>query len=223
MEGIARILSTKKLLPHQKQRLLNAGLRIVEADFINIEYRDADMTGLKSHLIFTSQNAVKSIVQHKNAAILKGKPCFCVGKKTKSLLEQNHFEVVAQTDHASDLASVIVEKYAWFGFTFFSGNLRRGDLPETLSENHIDFNEIEVYNTRLTPHKIKTPVEGILFFSPSGVRSYLEQNKIKNEACFCIGITTADALKDVTKNIAIANTPNIESVIVQVIKQFKNI
>ncbi|MBC9794621.1 uroporphyrinogen-III synthase [Sinomicrobium weinanense] len=223
MQDTLRILSTKKLLPCQKDLLLHAGFQMVEADFIKVEYRDVDLSQVRDHLIFTSRNAVKSVLQHKGCGALKQKNCFCVGKKTRALLEQNGFNVITYTDYAAALAAEILQKYAHLSFTFFSGNLRRGDLPDTLTRHNIDFNEIESYTTRLTPHEIKTPVSGILFFSPSGIRSYLEKNTINDEVCFCIGTTTAGALEKITKNIVIANTPDVESTIASTAKYFKKI
>ena len=73
--------------------------------------------------------------------------------------------------------------------------------------------------TPLTPQNIKGEnVDAILFFSPSGVESYLKDNKIKNEICFCIGETTASALENKTKNIIIAEQPTIEDVIEVIIR-----
>ncbi|TEB40719.1 uroporphyrinogen-III synthase, partial [Flavobacterium circumlabens] len=106
-------------------------------------------------------------------------------------------------------------------FTFFSGNLRRETLPQALKEADVKFNEIQVYDTSLTPQKIKTAPDAILFFSPSGVESYLKENIIKKEKCFCIGETTADALEKITKNIIIADQPTVEDVIEDVIEEYK--
>ena len=107
--------------------------------------------------------------------------------KTKDLLTQNGFNVIAYTDYASDLAEIIALVYKKENYTFFSGNLRRDVLPTILKENKITFNEIEVYETNLTPKKISSKFDGILFFSPSAVESYLKLNTIKDEICFCIG------------------------------------
>jgi uroporphyrinogen-III synthase len=78
-----------------------------------------------------------------------------------------------------------------------------------------------VYETTLTPQKIKNSVEAILFFSPSGVESYLKDNTLKKEVCFCIGETTAEALQKTTKNIIIAENPTIEDVIEECINEYK--
>jgi uroporphyrinogen-III synthase len=84
----------------------------------------------------------------------------------------------------------------------------------------IPFEEIEVYKTVLTPTAITSKPNGILFFSPSGVESYLKQNTITDETCFAIGTTTAEALESITTNIIIANQPTVENVIIQCIKHY---
>jgi uroporphyrinogen-III synthase len=146
---------------------------------------------------------------------------FCVGLKTKALLEENGFNVDVYVDYASDLAEIITLIYSNESFTFFSGNLRKETVPEALKEANVNFNEIQVYETTLTPQKIKTAVDGILFFSPSAIESYLMQNKIKNEICFCIGNTTAEALEKITRNIIIADQPSVENVIEYVIEEYR--
>ncbi len=217
-----RILSTKVLLPNQKQFLLNANFSVVETDFIQIQYKLFELNHTNETLIFTSQNAVLSILQHPNIEALKQKTVFCVGLKTKALLEENGFKVEAYTGYAVDLTEIISLVYSDSSYTFFSGNLRRDVLPEMLKENSVIFNEIEVYETIITPQKINTKPDGILFYSPSGVESYLKENKITDEMCFCIGNTTANALQTITENIIIANQPSVENVIIQCINYYKS-
>ena len=100
--------------------------------------------------------------------------------------------------------------------------MRRDTLPEALKKAGVRCNEVEVYETVLTPHKITSPTDGLLFFSPSGVASYLRENCITNQECFCIGTTTAEALQNVTENIIVANKPSIENVIIQCINYYKD-
>ncbi len=216
------ILSTKKLLPHQKQVLLDANISVVEEDFIETKIKNFELTQVHDNLIFTSQNAVLSILEHPNCDDLKTKNVFSVGMKTKDLLTENGFNVIAYTGYASDLAEIISLIYSKERFTFFSGNLRRDVVPDTLKENGIIFNEIEVYETNITAKKITTKLDGILFFSPSGVESYVQLNSIKDETCFCIGETTAEALENKKiKNIIIAEKPSVEDVISEVIEYYK--
>lgn len=221
MSNPVQILSTKILSPLHKQELKKYGIELIEADFIKTTNKSFELKDLNENLIFTSQNAVHSVLSHPKSEELKKKNVYCVGLKTKILLSDNGFNVVAYTGYASDLAEIITLIYAKESYTFFSGNLRRDILPETLKENGITFNEIEVYETSLQPQKIKANPEAILFFSPSGVKSYLKDNTIKKEICFCIGETTAEALSKITKNIIVADQPTIEDVIEDVIHEYK--
>ena len=216
-----QILSTKTLLNNQREALVNAGFNVIEADFIKTKSNPFQLNEINENLIFTSQNAVQSFLLDPKSAELKSKNVFCVGLKTKIMLSENGYNVVAYTGYAEDLSEIITLIYSSESYTFFSGNLRRETLPKALKEAKIKFNEIQVYETALTPQKIKVPVEAILFFSPSGIESYVKENKIKNETCFCIGTTTASALEGITKNIVIADQPTIEDVIEDVIAEYK--
>ena len=216
-----QILSTKKLSGEQKQALTDANLDVIDVNFIQTQNKSFELKDLNENLIFTSQNSVHSILSNPKAEELKSKNVFCVGLKTKILLSESGFNVVAYTGYASDLAEIITLIYRSESYTFFSGNLRRETLPQALKKADVKFNEIQVYETSLTPQKIKTVVDAILFFSPSGVESYLKENTIKKETCFCIGETTADALHKITKNIIIADQPTVEDVIEDVIEEYK--
>jgi uroporphyrinogen-III synthase len=217
------ILSTKKLLPNQKQVLLDANFALIDEDFIETKIKNFDLSKVNDNLIFTSQNAVQSVLQHQKCDELKNKNVFSVGMKTKDLLTENGFNVIAYTGYAADLAEIISLIYGKESYTFFSGNLSRDVLPNTLKENGIAFNEIEVYETNITSKKIKEKTDGILFFSPSAVESYFRLNTIKEEMCFCIGETTAEALENKKiKNIIIADKPTVENVINEVIEYYKN-
>ncbi|KFF19482.1 uroporphyrinogen-III synthase [Flavobacterium hydatis] len=217
-----QILSTKVLSSIQKQELQKANIDVVEANFIETQNTPFKIQDINENLIFTSQNAVHSILSDPKSEELKSKNVFCVGLKTKILLSESGFNVVAYTGYAADLAEIITLIYANESYTFFSGNLRRETLPKALKDAGIKLNEIKVYETTLTPQKINSAVDGILFYSPSGIESYLKENTIKNEICFCIGDTTAEALENITKNIIIADQPTVEDVLEDVIAEYSN-
>ncbi len=172
MANTINILSTKKLSPNQNQTMISAGFEVIEKDFIATKSINFELSNVNDNLIFTSQNAVESVLEHPKCGDLKGKNV-------------------------------------------------RDVLPNTLKENQVTFNEIEVYQTSFTSHKMKSKHDGILFFSPSAVESYLKTNSIKNEVCFCIGETTAEALENrKIKKIVIAEQPTIENVIAEVIEYY---
>lgn len=221
MQKPIRIVATKKLSERQKQQLLSANFSVYDENFISIQNKNFKIENSNDYLIFTSQNAVESVLINKKIAEIKTKKCFCVGEKTKALLEENGFEVIEHSDYAAELASIICNQYSKNSFTFFCGNIRRDFLPDALRLVQIELDEIEVYETILTTHKITFIPDGIMFFSPSGVQSFLQENKIEDENCFCIGNTTAEALKYVTPNRIIANQPNVESTIMKCIEYYR--
>lgn len=217
------ILSTKTLSVEQRQVFIDADFDLLEQDFIEIKNNLFELDKINDNLIFSSQNAVLSLMEQTDWEVLKTKTVFCVGIKTKELLEQNGFTVSVYMDYASELAEIITLIYRQESYTFFSGNLRKETLPDALKSASITFNEIEVYQTTLAPFKISDQenFDGIMFFSPSAVESYLSNNTIKKEVCFCVGTTTAAALESKkVKNIVIAEIPTIEDVIIEVIEYY---
>lgn len=213
-----QIVATKKLLENQKSYFLNSNFELTEEDFISIENVGFELENINEYLIITSQNAVESILLNSKLSELQLHKCFCVGVKTKALLERNGFEVLVSSDYSAELVSVICNQYQKSSFTFFSGSLRRDILPEAMLLAQVNFDEVVIYKTILQSHKIDFKPDGILFFSPSGVESYLQENNITDETCFCIGKTTAEALE--TNNTLIANQPTIENTIIQCINYY---
>jgi uroporphyrinogen-III synthase len=212
-----QILSTKKLSKALKKKLSDAKIELVAKNFIQTKSISFETPQLNDYLIFTSKKAVKSVLKLKNVHSIS---CLCVGSKTKNFLEKKGFTVIENANYAEDLIQIIEAKYKENSFTFFCGTIRKNTIPTYFQQNTIDFNEVIVYETQLKPHKIDQAFDGILFFSPSGVTSFLENNSVENKPCFCIGTTTAKAVENRTKNITIAAQPTVENVIDEVIKYY---
>lgn len=217
-----KILATKTLLLTQKQLLIAADFEVEETDFISIKNQDFDFESKSCDaLIFCSQNAVYSALMHPKCSEMKTKSVFCVGLKTKNLLTENGFNVMAYTGYADDLCQIMTLVYPNFRYTFLSGNLRKDTIPDGLKNAGIAVAEIQIYETLLAPKKLKTTFDAILFFSPSAVKSYLKNNKITKELCFCIGNTTALEVEKHSKNAIVAAYPTIESVIEACLEEFR--
>lgn len=209
------VLSTKKLNQIQLQTFQNKLVTVIHHDFIRTQPKNFELQQINDFLIFTSQNAVLGILEHTAFQTIKQKPVLCVGIKTKALLEKNGFHVLACEKGAKALIAIIENQYKKESFTFFCGQNRLDTLPDYFNSNQITWNTYEVYQTELTPVKIENELDGILFFSPSGVESFFIKNKINpNQVAFCIGETTAEtAQKKEFQKVEIAQEPSIESVI----------
>lgn len=218
-----RILSTKKLLDPQRELLLNKGFRLVEADFIKIEYTDISATRFYPYIIVTSQNGVKSIEKNGLTAKLKESFFFCVGTKTAEAINRLGLHVSGTFLSAEELGNHLVIYENTKAFTYFCGNIRRKELPELLTQNNIVLEEVVAYKTLFSPQRINGMFDGVLFYSPSLVESYFFSNTLVNGTAFCIGETTATAALAYTQKIVTATKPTIENVIVQVVKYFEKV
>lgn len=217
------VLSTKKLLQNQKELLLNAGVTFVEYDAIKTEYLDFEMPQQVRFAIFTSQNGVLSYLnsQPHNNQKRSIEKVFCVGEKTKALLEENGLKVTKMAQNSSELGDFIVKKYKNEQFYYFCGSKRRDELPEIINASENELFEVKTYKTTLNSKKFNQNWDGILFFSPSGVVSFTEKNEIGNSVVFCIGETTASEAKKYTQKVVVANNTSIESVIAKTVKILK--
>lgn len=216
------ILSTKILSLAQKELLLNANQSFVEYDAIKIDFIPFKIDFDYDYFVFTSQNGVRSFLKKNNGSSVVGNKAFCVGEKTKSLLEQNGLKVIEMAKNSEELGQIISKTYKNASFLIFSGNLRRPELSEVLDKNGIRFKEIEAYRTQLNYKKFDRSFNTILLFSPSGVTSYVNQNELKHSLAICIGDTTAKEAKKYTNQISIATKPTVENVLVQAIKHSKH-
>jgi|SRR5690606_10065709 len=212
------VLSTKILSLAQKNLLLNSGIGLVEYDAIKINFTDFKLPGYIKNAVITSQNTVQAIAR-KDIRIGR---CFVVGSKTAHLLSEQGYNVVETADYSKDLAAIITNNYSEENFTLFCGNRRREELPSILKEHNIQLNEVEVYRTHLDPVTFEQKFDGIMFYSPSGVKSFISANILNSTQAFCIGDTTATEIAKHTKHIITATKPSIENVIVQVVKKFKD-
>ncbi|MEL6812329.1 MAG: uroporphyrinogen-III synthase [Bacteroidota bacterium] len=216
------ILSTKKLTSSQRELLLNSGLRFVEYDAIAITPLNFEAPKEVENAIFTSKNAVTSILFRD----IQIENCFCVGEKTKTLLEENGYKVTKSAKNSTELAHFISKIHTNEAFLYFCGKERLDALPNILKTEKIIFSEIKTYKTDLKLKKFEQKWDGILFFSPSGVESYFSSNPTLEEDvakchAFCIGETTATAAKKYTDRVITANTTSVESVIAKTVKTLK--
>ncbi|MBA3674102.1 MAG: uroporphyrinogen-III synthase, partial [Chitinophagaceae bacterium] len=125
--------------------------------------------------------------------------------------------------NAEDLSNVILKDEEIKKVHFFCGNQRRDELPNKLKAEGIEVEEIIVYETIETPQKMsRKQYDGILFFSPSAVKSYFSLNKLNEEIqVFAVGKTTADSiLQNDKREIITAEIPGEENMIDLVISHF---
>jgi uroporphyrinogen-III synthase len=213
-----KVLSTKKLSSHQLGLFNNTSINIETYNAVSIEKQAFKNDGQIENALVTSQNSARLI----NEANTQIKNVFCVGEKTSILLQENNYNVVKTAKNACELADFIIKNNKNDSFVFFCGNIRRDELPDLLAENRIDFSEKIIYKTSLNFQVFNNKFDGVLFFSPSGVQSYIQENSLKNSVVFCIGNTTASEAKKYASNVIVADQSTIENTIALAIHYFKS-
>ena len=103
------VLSTKILTPSQKELFLNSGLGLVEYDALKIEQTDVKIPFNYTNYIFTSKNAAKVFLNQSERLEKSKFRAYCVGEKTKALLEENGVKVVEMAQNASELAEILLK------------------------------------------------------------------------------------------------------------------
>ena len=209
------ILSTKELATPQTD-LFKKEIGFKMSDFISIRYNRLKPNLIKNsieNVVITSQNGVEALLQNFSQAELSFKNIYCVGRRTKRKIERQISKVTHVENTAKELAKYLIKQKDIQEITFFCGNKKRDELTEILVKNNVKVNEIEVYRTLLNTRKFDDKFDGILFYSPSGIESYLVDNNNFDAVAFCIGLTTAFEAEKHFKKVEVAKLPTIESVI----------
>jgi len=222
LEKIFQVYSTKKLTADQLH-LFGDGITVGSDDFIQINNNRISQALLNSaieNVVITSKKAVESLLINCDPKNLRFKNIYCVGRKTKRLVERKIGKVKHTENSAKLLAQYLLAQIEEKEITFFCSDQRLNDLPDLLSENGIKVNEVEAYQTKYSPSTVDDKTEGVLFFSPSAVKSYLLKND-SGKIAFCIGETTAAEARLHFKEIRTAKFPSVEGVAEMVNSYYK--
>jgi len=233
MQNKIQILCTKKISNSFIQLAEENNISIDELNFIKTEEsvseeirkRILELSKQNITAIFTSSNAVNAVEK-----IVSGRlnwKIYCTEPGTKKNIE-NAFEnasVAGSATDATELSEIIIGDNPVKQIVFFCGNQRRDLLPDKLNANGIRVEELIVYKTIANPRLVSKNYDGILFFSPSAVRSFFSINEIQSETIlFSIGKTTAEEVKNYSNNATIiSDIPDTKKLIAEVIKHFSTI
>jgi uroporphyrinogen-III synthase len=231
MQSKIPILCTRPLPASLLQEAADAGIAIDEISFIETEsilsvevQQEIELVSTEiATVVFTSMNAVDAVT-----IFLDGHQpewmIYSIGTATGRLVKEYFGEerIAGTANDASALAELIAEDRFTDEVIFFCGDQRRDELPDILKQHNIEVNEIVVYQTIEVPRKITKEYFGILFFSPSAVRSFFKVNKVESKTIlFAIGNTTANEIKKFSSNkIIVSDEPGKENLVQKMIEYF---
>ncbi len=230
-----KILVTRELDELSEIQAKKMGLDVVVEPMIRIEFAEnskelaAQINATDYDAIaFTSQNSVKAfseIIFREKIKIPQVK-IFAIGDSTGSLLKLLDVDpLIPQKNDAVELAELITRNKNIRTVLFPCADHHLYDLPEWLRRQGIRVNEMMVYSTILLKRKIEmNGITGIIFMSPSAVKSFFFANKnMDSIPCFAIGRTTAEELKRTTSNpVLIADRPDVKAIFEKIGEYFSS-
>lgn len=182
---------------------------------------------LKKHsLIFTSSNGVNSFFKNgfkpnEDFTAKNYNKIYCVGEKTKREVRKHGFGTFKMLKNAETLSKFIITYCQDENFLHFCGNLAISVLDNELPLQNIQYKKVTVYNTEETQPLIAEKYHAVVFFSPSGVRSFAKYNSFEDTMLFSIGNTTSNELKKHTSEPVITSDGNnLQSVLKLIQKKF---
>ncbi|TDW95734.1 uroporphyrinogen-III synthase [Dinghuibacter silviterrae] len=215
------ILSTKILDDRARSFARSRGWSLREEEFITTRPLPWDPPPMDTRTvaIFTSAAGVvrlgdpAAVMPPGGAApavaCLSGKTLDTVVKRLPSA------KLVCTAANSAALAHALVADGRFTKAVFFCARAHRPELPQILQKAGIDVTEVPVYETTGVSITIDTPYDAVLFFSPSGVDSFFQANRLHTGvACFAIGETTAISIKNHTDTrIVVSEAPTQEALL----------
>jgi uroporphyrinogen-III synthase len=229
-----RLLSTKILAPSLQAQLQAAGIELIEKEAISVtpcldgaawQKVLPALSGGSPVVVFTSSNAVNAV-----APFLETLPngtshwqVFSIAGRTAEALKDLRLPTPLATAWNGKALAELMTQHHPIEVYFFCGASRRDELPQHLQAAGITVQEVIAYTTVATPFTAPQNLSGILFFSPSGVQSFFENNRLpEGLPCFAIGETTAAALHEQTSNTVVVSPLPTQEALLRTAIQFLN-
>lgn len=220
-----KILFTKLLEAAVLSKELGENFSAECVEVIKTTPLSIDSFDLKNNsLIFTSSKGVISFFKN-NFSLSEDfnsknfNKTYCVGEKTKRELRKNGFGTFKVVKNANTLSKFIIDHCHREKFIHFCGNLALDVLDKKLPLQNISYKKVTVYTTEELNPVIPEKYHAIVFFSPSGVRSFAKNNSLENTILFSIGETTSKELRKHTKSDIFTSKENTLLNILSVIKE----
>lgn len=217
-----RLLLTKHINDADVSLLGNS----TEVDFvpvISIEECVFECQDLKNKaLIFTSVNAVKSFFNNSTSQqICPEQAIYCVGEQSEFFLKKKTFKTIYTAKNAEELSNYFIQENKDESYLHFCGDIALGTLEKTFKQLNKCYEKVISYTTTLTYPKYHKTFDAVVFFSPSGVRSFVKNNPLENKILFSIGETTSKELRNWTQNPIMTSEHNTTQDLLHLIRQYE--
>ncbi|OAN62975.1 hypothetical protein A8B79_01750 [Balneola sp. EhC07] len=195
-----KILFTHKIKAKHLDELKRAKFEFAHIPFIDVQIKDFDTEKVKEiksdAWVFTSKKAVKSVGK-KLEELEIPEFVFAVGSSTSEKLDELGIKALVPKNFTTESLAHEIAKHPVKNVIHFCGNLSDSELGDLLQKEGCLVKKLEVYETLLTPTTVDlSEFDAVVFLSPSAFNSFCKTNDPKKlKTVFCIGSTTAEAVK----------------------------
>lgn len=208
-----KILFTKNIDTALISNMIGDNIDFECKEFITAEKQEQNPFEIQDKiLIFTSMNGVRFCLE--NGFKIDKNQIFVVGSKTEKSLLELGYKVEKSFSYASELAHFVENNNIKGDIIHFCGNLA---LDIFSKDTH--YHKVMVYQTNLLYPKIEQKYDIVVFFSPSGVRSFAKFNSFQNLKTFAIGTTTEKELKQYTDCIKTSSKATLDDILIEIKKE----
>ena len=209
---MVELLSTRRLDASAYAELTEAGIGCTAHDFVDIVPREGvNIERRGETVLVSSQNAL-------HALDWKGVQVRCVGEKTSEKLRSRGAKVLSVHSGAASMSEHAVALGE--ACSFVCGSTRMSTVEDTFARSGVSLEVVEVYDTLHASRRMDGPWAGVLFFSPSGVRSYHASNA-QLPPSICIGATTGAVAQSFGHPVVMASKSTKLAVVRAAIEHFR--
>ncbi len=195
----------RKLTDSAKIVLKNNNISFEDRELIEIKLITPDIsffqtiTEKRKNWVITSSWAAKWLkIHHSEIGFSDADSVFCLSAKQAEILKEISSRIfISEQQNAKSIAELVTQKNNDEAIIYLSGNKSLKVLENELHSKEFSFCKSVVYRNTPVIQKINSEFKAYLFFSPSGIESFIETgNLIPGSAVvFTIGKTTGSAAK----------------------------
>ncbi len=211
MSELFHIISTRSIHVDAVGQLKQIGCKITMHDFVRKRIEFDPKTTLTKDVVLTSPTGVQAFLEMiKELKLSPGDyQVHCIDQLTKQTATQAGLTVKASAPNARMLAEEILKHSEIRLVTHICGNRRRDELSQQLKLRGVEVKDVVAYYTEFASLAVREDYDGIFFFSPGAIDSFLILNGVKQVVCFCIGHTTETHAKQ--KGFLQTSIPKVSS------------
>ena len=197
----------RELSDETRKRLQKNNVSFIDKPLIKVEYNLPDflfferLENKDKYWVITSGWAALWLKKyHTEIALDTLNSIYCLSKKQAEVLSEISNRIVISKDkNANSLAELVNKKCNGKTVIYLKGDKSLNTLQTEIDSENIQLFETEVYQNLQVVQKLNTDFDAYLFFSPSGIDSFIAAGNLisKSAIVFTIGHATGNRAEQV--------------------------